>query len=439
MARRNNVGNYGGLYGGDARGLYSSSSHRNMMIYGKPPRKWPKIALVVVILLIIIGCIWQFACGGLPFLKAKEDSGSTQQAQQSQQSQQQSTQGSGTAQQQSGADAQQQAAASGPTTTLQISAVGDCTLGTDPNFDDETSFTTVYDKTNAKHFFKRVTKYTSNDNLTLANLEGALTNSTDIQEKSFNFKGPGKYADILVEGSVEAVNLANNHSYDYGEEGYEDTKKNLSKYKVTSFGYDRTAETTINGIKVGLFGINQLSGEEVVEEQMLADIESLKDDDCALIIGMFHWGVEGNYTPEESQVDLAHAAIDEGCDLVIGGHPHVLQGVELYKDRYICYSMGNFVFGGNDNPRDTDTMIFQETFAFQNGELVVNDKTLRHAQVIPCSLTSSSTVNNYQPLPLGGKDAKKLLKSLNGYSKKLEGESVTFTTTVDDNGCAQVK
>lgn len=439
MARRNsrngNTGVYRGLYGGDARGLYSSSGHRNMMIYGKPPRRWPKVVLVIVILLIIIGCIWQFACGGLPFLNAHEQKRQEQAEQQQQQEQQ--------AQQEAEAQRAAQEAENGTyqpglNTQIQITAIGDCTLGTDIDFDDSTNFTSVYNDNNAAYFFKKVKKFTEEDQLTIANLEGPLTSSDDIQEKSFNFKGPKKYGDILVEGSVEAVNLANNHSFDYGQQGYEDTKANLADYNIVNFGYDRTATTEINGIKVGLFGVSQLSASDP-EQLTIDNIEALKKEGCALIIGMFHWGIESEYTPTNEQVELAHAAIDNGCDLVLGSHPHVLQGVEYYKGSYICYSLGNFVFGGNDDPSDKNTMMFQQLFTFKDGWLVVDDQTVKSADMIPCRLTSSSSGNNYQPEPLTGSAATKLIKKVNEYSADLEGDGVEFDTELNEYDCAQVK
>lgn len=442
------MGNYGGLYGGDARGLYSSQgrhSTRGMMIYGKPPRRWPKALLAIVIALIVICCLWQFACGGLPFPKGDDAQQQAQQEQQAQQDQAQQDQDAQTEQSQSSEDAdiKSQEATKGTyqkgvNATIKISAVGDCTLGTDSDFDDSTNFTSVYNSQSDSYFFRNVTAYTSNDDLTLANLEGPLTESTDIQEKTFNFKGPAKYANILVKGSVEGVNLANNHSFDYGRQGYEDTKKALAKYKITNFGYDRTAVKTVNGIKVGLFGISQLSNDQAAST-MKKDIKGLRKKGCALIIGMFHWGVEGDHEASSSQVKLAHQAVDAGCDLVIGGHPHVLQGVELYKNRYICYSMGNFVFGGNSNPSDKDTMIFQQSFTFKDGWLQVDDSSTPKASVVPCSLSGKTSINNYQPMPLSKKDGAALVKRLNSYSAKLSGTAVEFSTKLDESNSAQVK
>jgi poly-gamma-glutamate capsule biosynthesis protein CapA/YwtB (metallophosphatase superfamily) len=415
-----------------------------MMIYGKPPRRWPKVLIALVVIVIIVACIWQFACGGLPFLSASEGGQTDSSSEQAQTTDQPSSSDASSSSSSSSADSSSSTTDTkgtyqeGLNTQIKISAVGDCTLGTDIDFDDDTNFTSVYNEKGDSYFFKNVTEFTSSDNLTLANLEGPLTSSSDIQEKSYNFKGPAKYANILVKGSVEAVNLANNHSYDYGTTGYEDTKETLAKYKVTSFGYDRIATTTINGVKVGLFGVNQVTSTDTARSQMKADISTLKDAGCAIIIGMFHWGIEGEYTPDTDQVSLAHGAIDRGCDLVIGSHPHVLQGVERYKNRYICYSMGNFVFGGNDNPDDMDTMIFQQTFNIVNGQLSIDDTTTGSAAIVPCSMSSSSSSNNFQPTPLTGSKASTLLTKVNKYSSKLSGEGVKFSTSVDDSGTARV-
>lgn len=422
MSRRNN-GAIGGLYGGDARGLYGSRTYgqRNTMIYGKTPLpRWPKVLVGIVIAILVLLCIRQFACGGILPSDEEEQSQDQQQAEEPAADD---------------ANDEQVAAASGVTGTLTLTAVGDCTLGTDVNFDEDTSFTAKYDEVNnPAYFFQRVTKYTAADDLTIANFEGTLTSSTEREDKEFAFKAPAKYGKILVKGSVEAVNLANNHSYDYGADGYQDTKDALDKYGITYVNADLTATYEVNGIKVGLLGINALNGIEDATTLMQEDVEQLQDDGCDLIVGSFHWGVEGTGEVEDEQVTLAHAAIDVGCDLVLGTHPHVLQGIELYNNRYILYSLGNFCFGGNDSPAEFSTMMWQQTFTFENGELVIDEATLNSVSVIPCRVSSSSTtVNDYQPLPLGGEDAKEVIKLLNGRSKTLAGDYVLFNQTVDDD------
>lgn len=114
-------------------------------------------------------------------------------------------------------------------------------------------------------------------------------------------------------------------------------------------------------------------------------------------------------------MNLAHSAIDHGADLVLGHHPHVLQGIEVYNGKNIVYSLGNFCFGGNSNPSDKDTMIFQQTFTVQNGELVEDNVT----NVIPCSLSSESGRNTYQPTPLEGEEKDRVMAKIEEFSAGL--------------------
>lgn len=411
-----------------------------MMIYGKSPRRWPKVLLAIVIVLIIVACIWLFACDGMALLtdqdeeeQAQEvDTGSAEDAEEAEEEEEEA------ADELAAEEAEKGTYQEGLDTTISLSAVGDCTLGTDDQYDEETNFTTVYEGNGEEFFFANVLPVTSADDITVANLEGPLTDSEEKAEgRSYNFHGEKSYYKILQEGSVEAVNLANNHSYDYGEEGYEDTKEVLENNDIANFGYDRVDTVEVNGIKVGLFGINQ-SSQTDPEGTMIEDIDELRDEGCALVIGVFHWGIELDYEPSAEQVELAHSAIDNGCDVVLGTHPHVVQGVELYNGRYICYSLGNFCFGGNSDPTDYNTMIFQQTFTFEDGWLVVDEDTLADADVIPCSVSSSEAINNYQPTPLEGDDASSLLETINTCSGSLTGSSVYFSTELSDDGCAYI-
>lgn len=443
MARRRETYVGGGphkgriLYGGDKRGVFGSNGRRRMgsqaRVFGKTPRRWPRIALIVALIVIFIACVWQFACGGLPFLKAKEaeqtSSGVLSVV----------SQNIDVARQKTGLNGLNGTVQEGLDTQITISAVGDCTFGKDPDFPDATSFNAFYDANGPAYFFANVLPFTSADNLTIANCEGTFTESNDIQEKEFNFKAPVEYANVFVQGSVEAVNLANNHSFDYGTSGYEDTKAVLQDAGITSFGYDRTNTYEVDGVKIGLFGVNELDGVDKATSLMIQDIERLQKEGCAIIVGTFHWGVEGEYGVTETQVSLAHQAIDAGCDLVLGSHPHVLQGVEYYKQRYICYSLGNFCFGGNTNPMDYRTMIYQQTFPIKNGQLAPGEAMRTQTRMVPCLVSSSSSVNDYQPTPLTGSAATSAIEALNGYSASLAGDGVEFYTTLDESGYSQVK
>ena len=300
--------------------------------------------------------------------------------------------------------------------SITVSMVGDCTLGTDVNFDQSTSFDAFYQmKNDPGYFFQNVKDIFTADDFTVANMEGTLTTSNDRQQKTFAFKGNPSYTEILTQGGVEATNLANNHSHDYGDQSYEDTIQYLEAAGITTFGYDRTAVMDVKGIKVGLIGIYELKDGLGRQQQVIDTIQEVKDQGAQVIIVSFHWGTEKSNVPDDIQKTLAHLAVDQGADLVVGHHPHVLQGIEKYQGKNIVYSLGNFCFGGNKNPSDKDTMIFQQTFTVENEELVEDDVT----NIIPCSLSSESGYNNYQPMVLEGSEKERVLQKIEEFSAAL--------------------
>lgn len=292
--------------------------------------------------------------------------------------------------------------------SLTLSVVGDCTLGTDENFDYDTSLNAYYENNGADYFLANVKSIFSADDLTIANFEGTLTDSTEREDKQFAFKAPASYADILTAGSVEAVNTANNHSHDYGEQSFDDTLKALDTAGIIHFGYDETAVTEVKGIKIGLVGIYELNDHLGRKEQLKQNIAKVKKEGAQLVIVIFHWGNEKEEVPDENQKTLGHLAIDEGADLVCGHHPHVLQGIEKYKGKNIVYSLGNFCFGGNSYPSDMDTMIFQQTFTIDQNGVKADDVT----NIIPCSISSDSDYNNYQPTPAEGEEADRIMQKI---------------------------
>ena len=313
--------------------------------------------------------------------------------------------------------------------SLTLSVVGDCTLGTDEYFDYDTSLNAYYEKYGADYFMANVKSIFSKDDLTIANFEGTLTESTEREDKQFAFKAPASYANILTAGSVEAVNTANNHSHDYGEESFNDTLKALDTANILHFGYDETAVTEVKGVKVGLVGIYELNDHLGREEQLKQNIAKVKQDGAQLIVVIFHWGDEKEEVPDENQKTLGHLAIDEGADLVCGHHPHVLQGIEEYKGKNIVYSLGNFCFGGNAYPSDMDTIIFQQTFTIdQNG---VKDDNVTN--IIPCSISSDSDYNNYQPTPAEGDEATRIMQKIHKRSSWIKDGTVSDSETAAES------
>ena len=311
--------------------------------------------------------------------------------------------------------------------SLTISVVGDCTLGTDETFDYDTSLNAYYDSNGKDYFFQNVKSIFSADDLTIANFEGTLTDSDTREDKTFAFKAPAEYAQILTSGSIEAVNTANNHSHDYGDQSYTDTLTALDNEGITHFGYDDTAVMDIIGVKVGLVGIYELNDHLGREQQLKDNIAKVKADGAELVIVIFHWGNETETVPDTNQMTLGRLAIDEGADLVCGHHPHVLQGIETYKGKNIVYSLGNFCFGGNSSPSDMDTMIFQQTFTITSNGVQADNVT----NIIPCSISSADGYNNYQPTPATGDEATRIKAKIDERSAAIPSADSTAKSSGD--------
>ena len=320
--------------------------------------------------------------------------------------------------------------------SLTLSVVGDCTLGTDETFDYDTSLNAYYENYGADYFLQNVKDIFSADDLTIANFEGTLTDSDEREDKTFAFKAPASYASILTGGSVEAVNTANNHSHDYGDQSFDDTLAALDDAGIVHFGYDETAVMDVKGIKVGLVGIYELYDHLEREQQLKDNIAKVKADGAQLIVVIFHWGNETETVPDSNQTTLGRIAIDEGADLVCGHHPHVLQGIETYKGRNIVYSLGNFCFGGNSSPSDMDTMIYQQAFTIDADGVKKDNVT----NIIPCSISSAAYdgYNNYQPTPAEGDEATRILGKINERSSWIStAEGSSFTAKYNSNNDSQ--
>lgn len=299
---------------------------------------------------------------------------------------------------------------------VTVTAVGDCTFATDINAPQDGSFISEVDKqdNDYTYFLKNVSDIFAEDDLTIVNFEGTLSERGTRSDKQFAFRGKPEYANILSSSSVEAANLANNHSSDYGADSLADTVKTLEDEGITTFNGEDTKVLDINGVKVGLVGIYALN--ETRAKEIEPAMEKVKEDGAELIIVNMHWGQEGAKTPNSTQRELAHKAIDLGADLVVGHHPHVLQGLEKYNGKYIVYSLGNFCFGGNRNPSDKDTMIFRQTFTLENGVAEDDDNII----IIPCSVSSVSGRNNYQPTPLEGDEADRVMDKIHERTQSIK-------------------
>ena len=293
--------------------------------------------------------------------------------------------------------------------TLTISAAGDTTLGGIYNGGTRMFFREFEQNGEDYGYFMRNVKHIfDNDDLTILNLECALTDATVYKEKTYVLRGPPRFARILSSSGVDVVTLANNHSQDFYERGYRDTVESLETEYIAYFGNEYKTILKVKGISIGLFGFAFWGDGRSSERTIKAAIDDLKERGAQLIIAYYHWGIERDITPSRYQRNLARYSIDNGVDLVLGSHPHVLQTIEEYKGKNIVYSLGNFSFGANNNPADKYTIIFQQMFTFDEGLL----QETNEINIIPALISSERGRNNFQPMLVDGEDVEKIMERL---------------------------
>lgn len=270
---------------------------------------------------------------------------------------------------------------------IYISMVGDCTLASSQR---DNMFEQVVGD-NYAWPFEQVVDIFEKDDFTIVNLESSFSDQTLYGSGTFNFYAPTKYAKILTEGDVELATMGNNHTDEFGEKGVADTQAALDAESISHLYADTSRIYEIDGMKLGVY-VSPFFGNTKTVSNGVKDIKAQGAD---IVIACIHWGLEGRYNPTSSQITVGRAAIDAGADIVCGSHPHVLQPMEEYNGGYIMYSLGNFSFGGNTNPRDKDSAIAQAVIEQVDGTYKVTG-----IEFIPCSITSESNKNNFQPVPL---------------------------------------
>lgn len=309
--------------------------------------------------------------------------------------------------------------------TITITAAGDVSMGNYVGQEYAWSFRQMYEQVeDQSYFLGNVYDIFSQDDMTIVNLEGVLTFSEELNPgRTYNIKGDPEYADILTCGSVEAVSMANNHRLDFGENGTKDTLAALEPTGIVHAYDTNVGIYETKGIRVGFVSVNEIGWGKGIEKLMQDGIAKLQEEEVDLILACCHWGIEREFYPTDFQQQFGRECIDWGADLVIGHHPHVLQGVEEYQGKYIIYSLANFCFGANRNPSDKDTMIAQQTFTFIDGER--QEET--EFRIIPCSITSDPSRNDYRPTPAEGDEALRIIGRVNEYSRG-------FGLQFDENG-----
>ena len=327
-------------------------------------------------------------------------------------------------------DADQWLVRSEYTGEVRITFLGDCTLGGEEDVQHASiGFATVMEQNGLEFPFRELIRLTGSDDLTVANLEGVLSDrKLSKVKKKFNFIGSSAYAGILTSGSVECVSLANNHSHDYGDAGYQDTRDVLESAGICWFGTDAPAYwQSDEGLRIGFLGVSgSLSGAR--EKQYKQQVSKLADAGCAAVITVMHAGTEYSEDPPDGyQRQITRLAVPVS-DLIIGHHPHIVQGYTVLDGVPVVYSLGNCIFGGNTRPKDFDALVVQAVLHFTEGELQQTD-----LHFYPISVSSESRYNNYSPRFLTGADAERVLQKMKkttgmdpGEWNDTDGASVSF-------------
>ena len=304
-----------------------------------------------------------------------------------------------------------------PITTITLTAAGDTTLGGDRRWAGYHAFMREFEDSgrNHAHFLRNVAHIFYESDISMVNLEGTLTYATQHMDKQFVFRGPPHFAQILSSSHVDIVTISNNHTIDFFQQGYNDTRQALTDHGITYFGNEFKTIQEVNGIYVGFFGYRIWHDSAENRTRVRNAISYLQNRGAQLIIAYYHWGTEHVNFPEQYQINIGRYSIRHGADLVLGAHPHVIQGIEEYMGRFIVYSLANFSFGGNANPRDQDSFIFQQTFSFYNGALLpYNDKN-----IIPIFVSSIRNRNDFTPTIAEGQDGERILARIAEYSLPL--------------------
>jgi len=273
---------------------------------------------------------------------------------------------------------------------ITMSFIGDCLIASYMGEKTEGSLNWTAERKPPEYFFEKVAKIFLEDDITVANLENVFTDSelkpVEKSGRAFWFKSPAKNARILAKGGVDAVTVENNHSYDYGRQGFLDTLEAVEKAGIKAGYNGNPVIIEKNGIRVGIVccGLWVYSHYTRAVRQV-EEIEPVTD----IQIVYFHGGEEKIHQPEEWKKKAARKIAEAGADLVIGSHPHVLQPMEIYHGVPIVYSLGNFVYGGNRKPENR-TIVFQAFFEIEGGQVKVS------YDIIPCYVYTGST-NNWQP------------------------------------------
>ena len=291
---------------------------------------------------------------------------------------------------------------------ITITCTGDFTIGGDNYHHKGKKFYDELKKhdNNINFTMENVKDIFQHDDLTLVNFEGTLTETKYVPDNKkhndFLFNIAPSYVNVLSDNFIEAVSLANNHVMDHGTEGYEETKATLYDAGIVYSTAEDIGLFTVGDTTIAMLSYlcidrydKPVGGFDNLYDKVAADIAATKEK-YPIVIVSFHWGNELDYKPNDRQKRMGRLAVDSGADLVIGHHSHRINPIEEYNGVYICYSLGNFCFSGNDRPKDMNSIIFQTRFVVTKSGKISNSGF----RIIPIRITSLKDRNNYVPTPI---------------------------------------
>lgn len=279
------------------------------------------------------------------------------------------------------------------------------------------------------YLFEGYKEYLGESDMVFGNLETCISHrGKPMEDKQYTFRSSSLAAAALKKHNFTAVSVANNHVLDYGYEAFEDTLKALEDNGILYAGGGRNKQEARrgafiekNGIKVGFIAFSRIvpvvdwyAGDKkpgiigaykVHEPEVLKLIAELKSK-CDILVVSVHWGKEGTLEARVEETETARKMVDAGADIIMGHHPHVVQGIEMYKGKPIFYSLGNFIFTGSRSELGNKTVLAEVRI---NGE-----KKVEAVRVIPGMIKSG------RPLPMDEKQGRDFMEHLNRYNINFE-------------------
>ena len=300
--------------------------------------------------------------------------------------------------------------------TVNLTFTGDCTIGSEDMVrKKDDSFDSYAGRNGYGYFFENFKSLFEQDDLTVINFEGVLSDSSgqESTKKRYRFRGPTDFVRILTDSSIDACSLANNHIGDFGRQGEESTKATLTEAGIGWFqGFDFYTYVK-DGVKIVFIALDNITynkGSEKIRKQIS---EMKASGEANAVVVCWHTGLEYRGAHEENTERNARNVINAGADLIIINHPHVLQGISVINNRSVFYSLGNFVFGGNSKIETRKFLADQTVTSLYTAVLKVkmtfnNDGKYLGQQItiLPALTTGADPVNNYQPRRATAEEAK---------------------------------